>query len=456
MLETWIFNKSLICMTVSSPFKMITSKMIILHILKEFCEALKHTPPIYIDKLSLYHQSEFISCTAHFKREKMDPSFSNHSEEIQDLFELHQTSNSILNTVESLLPWGGESNTQFFEDLSAVIGADLNMIELEEENLQESVNISDIHHNSAGDLSTEIFTDPTAVMTYDESIASPNIMLTHNIHENSNAHDIIQENSFKDINSLLEGQIKLDLLSDERHTDINIRENFSSTSLIIDEPTMTPNETMASPILTSKITKKRKRSSGKPSCDILKTKLSNEDMAMASTSGNIKSRNSKKRKIEKLAQDMPIKMDMFENMTVVNSKKSWLDKSTCKTNALCEAVYQDNHSLDDFASVKIQIVKCDKNYEIARRICFRKSPSFHASMKQMLKNKVIDILKIGNNVISEYFIVHYSAKITITVRVRNSCLISAEVTNELTSLCNQKLLNDVMDMLNDDSSKNNM
>ena len=77
-------------------------------------------------------------------------------------------------------------------------------------------------------------------------------------------------------------------------------------------------------------------------------------------------------------------------------------------------------------------------------------------MKQMLKNKVIDILKIGNNVISEYFIVHYSAKIIITVRVRNTCLISAEVANELASLCNPKLLNDVMDMLNDDSSKNNM
>ena len=416
--------------------------------------------------VSVSHNSQPIP---YYTREEMDPSFTNYTDENQELSELHQTSNSILNSVESLLPWGVDLNTQFFDDFTSLIGGDEyahSLIESQEENPQESVNITDIQHNSDGDQSTEIFMDPPAIMMYNEPLASPDIIATHNIHENTDDQHIIQENTIEDIKSLWEDEIVLDQLSDEEPTDINNCEIISSTSLNIDEPIMTPNETISSPILASKkrsVIKKRKRFSGKPSCDILKVKLSNDDETMPTTSVATKPRkakkpkiDAKKPKIEKLPQDIPAKIEMFQNMIVQNTKQSWFDRATNKTNAVCKAVFHDKLSSVDFASVKIQIVKCDKNLEISRRICFKKSAVFQASLKQLLKSKVIDILKVGNNVTSEYYIVHYSSRIVISVRVRNTCLISAEVANELATLCDSNLLNDVMNVLNGDSFKKNI
>ena len=93
------------------------------------------------------------------------------------------------------------------------------------------------------------------------------------------------------------------------------------------------------------------------------------------------------------------------------------------------------------------------------RVCGGRKPSLaegqlvQARLKQLLKSKVIDILKVGNNVTSEYYIVHYRSRIVISVRVRNTCLISAEVANEIAKLCDSDLLNDVMNVLNAESFK---
>ena len=42
----------------------------------------------------------------------MDPSFMNHTDENQEMSELHLTSNTFLNSVELLMPWTVDFNTQ--------------------------------------------------------------------------------------------------------------------------------------------------------------------------------------------------------------------------------------------------------------------------------------------------------------------------------------------------------
>ena len=198
----------------------------------------------------------------------MDPSFMNHTDENQEMSELHLTSNTFLNSVELLMPWTVDFNTQLLfnsqhclEDINSLIEDDDDEFVPSLIQPHESANNADIQHNSDGKESTEIFMDPPTTLTFNESLASPDMILTHNIDENTDDLQIIQENPIQDIKSLWEDEIMLHPLSDEP-TDLIDCEINSSASLNIDEPIMKPNVAISSPVLVSKkrrATKKKKK-----------------------------------------------------------------------------------------------------------------------------------------------------------------------------------------------------
>ena len=130
------------------------------------------------------------------------------------------------------------------------------------------------------------------------------------------------------------------------------------------------------------------------------------------------------------------------------SKDTFIVRSTGKINAVCKAVMRDNVLLEDFATISVQIEKCEKNQEFARRLCCKNTPNFQTKFKTYLKTKVKDLLKIGNKVTSEYYVVDFKSTITITVCVRNTCLISPEIANEIIKLCDTCLLDDIMIIFN--------
>ena len=56
------------------------------------------------------------------------------------------------------------------------------------------------------------------------------------------------------------------------------------------------------------------------------------------------------------------------------------------------------------------------------------------------------MLKVGNIVTSEQYIVAYEYRLIISIRVRNTCLIGPEMANEIAKLCDTSLSNDVMNV----------
>ena len=398
---------------------------------------------------------------------------------------LLDTSNTILNTVDLTTAWVDEFDLDLFNSQHAIeeISSSREDDEFVPPSLpqpQESADYVDFQNNS-DDISTEIFINPPASQTFDESLASSNMIVIHTIDEITDSQCIIQENSSSwekelVLQPLLQESENLNdyainspasLTIDKPHTSPDIYNMLAVNNISLDSPellivneissespniTIIPNIMKANDATTSSdIGIKKRKSVGKPSGNILKKKLKisppSDEVAIPTTSTPSVptiTRKTKNKKIAKDPHDMPAKIDMLKKMNMETSKYTFIVRSTNKTNAVCKAVMRDNVLLEDFATVTIQIEKHEKNQEVARRVCYKKSAIFQSKFKAFLKSKVKEILKIGNIVTSEHYIVEYKSRIIISVRVRNTCLIGPEIANEIVKLCDTCLSNDVM------------
>ena len=306
--------------------------------------------------------------------------------------------------------------------------------------------------------STEIFINPSASQMFDESLTSSNTLVIHTIEETIDNQYVIQEDNSSWENDLVLQpllQVTENLNDYEINSPASLSIDISHTSPISSETpeiTIIPNIVKANDVTTlSDIGNKKRKSVGKPSANILKKKLKisppSDEVTIPTTSipsVPSRTRKTKNKKIAKHPHDRPAKIGMLKKMNMETSKYQFIVRSTNKTNAVCKAVMRDNVLLEDFATVTIQIEKHEKNQEVARRVCYKKSAIFQSKFKAFLKSKVKEVLKIGNIVTSEHYIVEYKSRIIISVRVRNTCLISSEIANEIVKLCDTCLSNDVM------------
>ena len=397
----------------------------------------------------------------------------------QDITELHH--NTILNSVDIATSWISDFDLDIFDDQhslqqnSSLWEEDVVLQPLIQS--PESTSLDghpDFLYNSDV-ASTQIFVNSPASMGSDEILTSPNITAFHSIDDLQVVNDYTLESP-----------------------DLVIVNEFSPDS---SNNTINPN-IMEADVATTSLDngcKKRKSVSvGKPSGDRLMKKLkilqpSDEDIIATSTHSVITPetlnnpseeiiattstvsvitpetlnnpsasviipkafRNRKSRKPKKKiamkpqnTPNTPAKMSMIKKLDKEITKGTFIVKSTGKTNAVCKAVMRDNVLLEDFATISVQIEKCEKNQELARRLCYKNTPNFQTKFKTYLKTKVRDLLKIGNNVTSKYHIVDFKSTITINVCVRNTSLISPEIANEILKLCDTCLLDDIMIVFN--------
>ena len=229
---------------------------------------------------------------------------------------LLDTSNTILNTVDLTTAWVDEFNLELFNSQHVIeeISSSKEDDEFVPPSLpqpQESADYVDFQNNS-DDISTEIFINPPASQTFDESLASPNMIVIHTIDEITDSQCIIQENS-----SSWEEELVLQPLLQESEnlndyaintpasrtidepptsSDINNISLDSPELLIVNEissesPNITiiPNIMKANDATTSSdIGIKKRKSVGKPSGNILKKKLKisppSDEVAIPTTS----------------------------------------------------------------------------------------------------------------------------------------------------------------------------
>ena len=125
-------------------------------------------------------------------------------------------------------------------------------------------------------------------------------------------------------------------------------------------------------------------------------------------------------------------------MLVKTTKETDVDRTATNKSTVCKAL------LIDFASINIEIEKCEKNANNSRRFGHKNKSNFNSVFKKFLKSKVKDLLKIGNNVTSKYYIVEFKSVITLAVCVRNTCRFSAVITKEILKLYETSLIDDVM------------
>ena len=135
---------------------------------------------------------------------------------------------------------------------------------------------------------------------------------------------------------------------------------------------------------------------------------------------------------------MPAKVCNIKKLLVKNTKETVVDRTTTHKSTVCCPL------LIDFASININIEKCEKNANNARRFVHKNKSNFNSVFKKFLKSKVKDLLKIGNNVTSKYYIVEFKSVITLAVCVRNTCRFSAVITKEILKLCDTSLIDDVV------------
>lgn len=398
----------------------------------------------------------------------MEPSISF----IDDDLKISTLLDTSLNTVDLTSAWSNEFNLELFNSQHPI--EEINLSSEDDKfvtpsllQLQESADYIDFH-NKSDDITTEIFINPPPSQTNDKLLASPNMIVIHAIDEIAVNQRNIQENSSSQeeelvLQPLLQVAENLDehainspasMTIGEPHTSHDINNMLVDNNISLDSSELLIVNEISSE--SSDIGIKKRKSVGKPSNNIIKKKLKisqpRDEVAIPTTSTPSVptiTRKTKNKKIAKHPHDMPAKIDMLKKMNIETSKSTFIVRSTNKTNAVCKAVMRDNVLLNDFATVTIQIEKCSKNHEVARSVCYKKNSAiFQSKFKAFLKSKVKDALKIGNIVTSEHYIVDYKSRIIISVRVRNTCLISTEIANEIVKLCDTCLLNDIMIVFN--------
>jgi len=398
----------------------------------------------------------------------MEPSISF----IDDDLKISTLLDTSLNTVDLTSAWSNEFNLELFNSQHPI--EEINLSSEDDKfvtpsllQLQESANYIDFH-NKSDDITTEIFINPPPSQTNDKLLASPNMIVIHAIDEIAVNQRNIQENSSSQeeelvLQPLLQVTENLDehainspasMTIGKPHTSHDVNNMLVDNNISLDSSELLIVNEISSE--SSDIGIKKRKSVGKPSSNIIKKKLKisqpRDEVAIPTTSTPSVptiTRKTKNKKIAKHPHDMPAKIDMLKKMNIETSKSTFIVRSTNKTNAVCKAVMRDNVLLNDFATVTIQIEKCSKNQEVARSVCYKKNSTiFQSKFKAFLKSKVKDALKIGNIVTSEHYIVDYKSRIIISVRVRNTCLISTEIANEIVKLCDTCLLNDIMIVFN--------
>ena len=398
----------------------------------------------------------------------MEPSISF----IDDDLKISTLLDTSLNTVDLNSPLSNEFNLELFNSQHPIEEINLSLEDDEFvppslPQLQESADYVDFH-NKSDDITTEIFISPPPSQTNDKLLASPNMIVIHAIDEIAVNQRNIQENSSSweeqlVLQPLLQATENLDEYVINSPASMTIGEPPTShdinNTLVVNNISLDSSELLIVNEISSEssdISIKKRKSVGKPSSNIIKKKLKisqpRDEVAIPTTSTPSVptiTRKTKNKKIAKHPHDMPAKIDMLKKMNIETSKSTFIVRSTNKTNAVCKAVMRDNVLLNDFATVTIQIEKCSKNHEVARSVCYKKNSAiFQSKFKAFLKSKVKDALKIGNIVTSEHYIVEYKSRIIISVRVRNTCLISTEIANEIVKLCDTCLLNDIMIVFN--------
>ena len=150
----------------------------------------------------------------------------------------------------------------------------------------------------------------------------------------------------------------------------------------------------------------------------------------------------KNKKKSKKPEDMPAKVCNIKKLLVKNTKETVVDRTTTNKSTVCCAL------LIDFASININIEKCEKNANYYRRFVHKNKSNFNSAFKNFLKSKVKASLKMGNDVTSKYYIVEFKSAITLAVHVRNTCPFSADLTKEILKLCDTTIVDDVVATFN--------
>ena len=140
----------------------------------------------------------------------------------------------------------------------------------------------------------------------------------------------------------------------------------------------------------------------------------------------------------KRPEDLPPKLDNIKKLDIHTKKDSFLNRTTSKKTTVCKAL------LSDFASIKIEIEKCEMNAEFARVFTLENKTNFNLALKNFLKTKVKEFLKIGNVVTSKYYVPEFKSLFTIVLYVRNSTKFNVDIINEILKLCDTALVDEVM------------
>ena len=146
----------------------------------------------------------------------------------------------------------------------------------------------------------------------------------------------------------------------------------------------------------------------------------------------------------KRPEDLPPKLDNIKKLDIHTKKDSFLNRTTSKKTTVCKALLSDFALLIDFASIKIEIEKCEMNAEFARVFTLENKTNFNLALKNFLKTKVKEFLKIGNVVTSKYYVPEFKSLFTIVLYVRNSTKFNVDIINEILKLCDTTLVDEVM------------
>ena len=112
--------------------------------------------------------------------------------------------------------------------------------------------------------------------------------------------------------------------------------------------------------------------------------------------------------------------------------------------SVCKALLTDFALSIDFASIKIEIEKCEMNAEFARVFTHENKTNFNLALKNFLKTNVKEFLNIGNVGTSKYYVPEFKSLFTIVLYVRNSTKFNIDIINEILKLCNTTLVDEVM------------
>ena len=361
-------------------------------------------------------------------------------------FDMSSLLDTPIHTIESSSAWLQEFGLDIFDDQQLIEENSLSR----EEDLSEPSTFPQLQESS------EIFIKPSASQTFDDSLASSNTKVIHTIEDTADNRSNIQEDESSWVNDLTLQPL---LQVPENLSDYEIN---SSTSLSIDishasaissetqENAIISNIEKANDVTTESDTCNKKRKNvGKPSSNILqkKLKISAPTIEVSTSTTSKPTRTKKTKKTAKPPHDKPVKIEMLKEMNTETFKYQIRNKSTNKTNSICEAVMRGSDLSDDFATISIQMEKDENNQVVGRRVCYKKSVIFQSKLNAFLKNKVVEMLKVGNIVTSEQYIVAYEYRLIISVRVLNTCLIGPEMANEIAKLCDDtSLLKDIMNV----------